>query len=167
MQRDATNHVDEGAELTAAQSIALASLLAGDQITEAGRKAGVDRTTVHRWTASDPAFIAALRRGKADILDGARAALRNLATEAVDALAGVLRDPEAPPAARIKAAATVLEMVGANTPEAIGPGDPGDVQDELADADERRHLKRALRVNWGDGPDVADAATLVRRALGV
>lgn len=162
MHRDATDFDVDGAGLTAPQTLVLAALLAGDPVTTAAEKGGVRRETVHRWTTGDPAFIAALRRGKADILCGARTALRNLATEAVEALAGVLRDPQSPPAARIKAAATVLEMVGIDRPEPIGKTDPGDVEIEIADAVKDRRLARALN-DPGDVENEIETAVKNRR----
>jgi hypothetical protein len=106
--------------LSPAQTKAMAALLSGKSVTAAAEAAGVGRETLHRWLREDPAFQAAVGSGKAELLDAARAELRAMASEAV----GTLRDlmsPNAPPAIRLKAASAILEMLGADQPEPVGP----------------------------------------------
>jgi hypothetical protein len=59
--------------LSPVQALALNSLLAGEPITQAAVKAGVDRSTVHRWLRTDWEFLAAYNEGRRELLeDGQR-----------------------------------------------------------------------------------------------
>ena len=67
------------AGLEPVQTVVLEGLLAGKSITEAAQRAGVNRTTVHRWLRQDYRFQAEM--------NGARLALRDAALTRIDALA--------------------------------------------------------------------------------
>src|SRR5262249_26615351 len=111
------------------QALALAELLRGASVVDAAAKARVDRTTVHRWLRDDPAFIAELNRGKAEVIDRARTELRGLCGAAIAVYRDLLTQPNPQPL-KLRAAESVLKMIGANVPEAVGPIDPADAERE-------------------------------------
>ena len=55
------------AEISPAQSLAVAALANGSTITEAAERAGVARETVSRWANDDPDFIAELQNTRAEM----------------------------------------------------------------------------------------------------
>jgi AcrR family transcriptional regulator len=126
VRQNATDSTD------ASQALAIEALVAGSTVSAAAEQAGVSRATLHRWLASDHVFLAAFNDRKAEVMAEVRGQLRSLAGEAVAVYRSVL-DPTkgASLTARLKVARAVLEMVGADTPERIGPSDPDKVQDEL------------------------------------
>ena len=116
----------------ASQALAIEALVSGSTVTAAAEQAGVSRATLHRWLASDHVFLAALNDRKTEVLAEVRGQLRSMATEAVAVYRRLLDwDKFAPSAVRLKAAAAVLAMIGADTPERVGSSDPDKVLDEL------------------------------------
>jgi AcrR family transcriptional regulator len=107
--------------LSPQQITALVELVTGSTVTEAAKRAGVDRTTVHRWLASDALFVATLNQAKQEALDAVRARMRLAADVAVSTVWGLITGDDVHPAIRLKAAVTVLGAVGGLGPEEIGP----------------------------------------------
>ncbi|HXM40996.1 MAG TPA: SEC-C domain-containing protein [Bryobacteraceae bacterium] len=92
--------------LTPAQQRALALLSAGSTATAAAQFVGVHRNTVGNWLRS-PAFREALIETRRDQDLAWREQARSLAGQALGAIQAVLADPQAPAAARLKAALAV------------------------------------------------------------
>src|SRR3954465_14171737 len=91
-------------ELSLVQVSAVAALAGGASVTEAASRAKVDRTTVHRWLAEDPEFLAAGNRPKAERLEAIRAEVRAGAAEAIKAVREILRGKYYAPAVQLRAA---------------------------------------------------------------
>ena len=106
MPRNSTDEHDLEAALSAAQSLALTRLLAGETVTEAARAAGVDRTTVHRWLREDFSFQASLNRGKREIRQAIQARLLQIAHEAVGTVESAVQDGD------VKSALATLKGLG-------------------------------------------------------
>ena len=107
---------------SAAQDLALTSLLGGATVTAAAKTAGVNRATVHRWLDADPVFIAAYNSFRVEMADSVRQELRLLAADAVRVMRSVLSDKQTPPAVKLKAAGEVLKLAFADRID--GPTDP-------------------------------------------
>jgi len=103
------------------QLAAISALVGGASVTEAAERAGVDRTTLHRWMSGDAAFVATLNRTKLEVLDEIRAELRSTAGSAARVVRELVTNPKTPPAVRLRAALALLESVGGLTPEPLGP----------------------------------------------
>lgn len=92
---------------------AVACLSAGWTITATAEKVRVTRQTIAQW-AKDPAHPvgAAMEALRAGVVARARGRLREMTDEAVSTLGDVLRDRDAPHAARIAAAREILSRAG-------------------------------------------------------
>jgi hypothetical protein len=108
-----------GESLTPPQRVALGVLLAGQGVA-AARSAGVDRTTVYRWTRADHALGAALNAARRDLYLAARDQLLALAGRAARTLGRAIDRGS------VKASACLLKGLGLlpGTPPDIGPDDP-------------------------------------------
>jgi hypothetical protein len=115
-------------------ALALAALSGGSSVTDAARAAGVDRSTVYRWIDRSPEFVAELNRYRQEQRDALRHELRGLAADAIKAMRDLLGS-DTPPAIRLRAALAVLEAVGADSPEPIGPLHPEDVGEQWSSRD--------------------------------
>src|SRR4051812_612547 len=91
MARDILPH--DATDLGPNQLAAIAALVGGSSVTDAAARAGVDRTTLHRWLSGDALFVATLNRSKHEALGAVRGELRALAREAVATLRGLLSTP--------------------------------------------------------------------------
>ncbi len=131
----------EAPDLTPSQCRAVAALAGGATITAAASAAGVSRPTVYAWIDSAPAFAVELNRARAEQHEAIRGELRGLATAAVRTLRELIESPATPPAVRLRAALAVLASVGA---EAVGPTDPAEVENGIANARESRELSRLM-----------------------
>lgn len=80
MQQNATE-----IELTEAQEIALAALIAGKTDTDAAKEADVDRTTLYRWRKTVN-FRAAYNRARREMREAVQARLLALAAKAIDSV---------------------------------------------------------------------------------
>ncbi|HYD07181.1 MAG TPA: helix-turn-helix domain-containing protein [Reyranella sp.] len=98
--------------LTDRQVIALSAILAGHPMSEAARRTNVTRQTVSRWVNHDAAFRRALRERRAVLRHALLNRLLNAADDAAKALHDIVKDTEAPAAARVGAAARILSGVG-------------------------------------------------------
>jgi hypothetical protein len=88
---------------------ALAALLTEPTITAAAAAAGVAEKTLRRWLR-EQGFATAFRVARREVTLQAGARLQSAAGEAVGALQSVMGDTGAPPAARVSAARTILEL---------------------------------------------------------
>lgn len=78
--------MEQNGTLTAQQTLCLEALLGGYTATAAAERAGVGRTTVHRWQSQDFAFQAALNQGRADMQAAYQVRLEVLAEMALSAV---------------------------------------------------------------------------------
>jgi hypothetical protein len=117
-------HSTESTDISSQQAKVIAALIKGESVTHATREAGVDRTTFYLWRRSDPAFEAELNRAKREQVEAIRAQLHPLVDTAVSTVREVLTGHDVPAAVRLKAAVTVLQAFGAQTPAPIGETDP-------------------------------------------
>jgi len=85
------------------------ALLSEPGLTSAAKAAGVGKATLWRWL-QQPAFREAYRRARREAVEHARALLQQASGEAVETLREVMNDPDTPPAPRVSAARTVLDM---------------------------------------------------------
>ena len=95
--------------LTAKQERALLALMGERTLDDAAKSARVGQRTLRRWL-QQPTFRAAFLELRREVLGAATARLQAVACDAVDALHSVVLDRQAPPAARVSAARTVLDQ---------------------------------------------------------
>ena len=103
--------------LNAKQEVALDCLLSGGTISEAATRARVSRQTASGWANHDDAFLSEWQRRREERAKAVRAELQSAATEAVDALLAVVRDPTANASDRVKAATAILDRCGLTAPK--------------------------------------------------
>lgn len=88
---------------------ALAALLAYPTIGEAAKAAGIGESTLLRWL-QDPEFYERFMKARRQAVSHAVSRIQQATTTAVDTLAEVMQDAEAPPASRVSASKTVLDI---------------------------------------------------------
>lgn len=88
---------------------ALAALLTEPTIERAAAACGLAQSTLYGYLR-DPAFRAELQGRQGDIIQAAVGALANLAGEAVGVLGEIVKDTEAGPAVRVRAALGILDQ---------------------------------------------------------
>lgn len=93
--------------LTPKQAQTITALLTERSTAAAARQAGVSVATLYRWF-DDPSFCKALTNAEGLAIDTAARSLVGMAEKALEAVAGVLNDPAAHPATRLRAAEVVL-----------------------------------------------------------
>lgn len=98
-----------GKVLTTKQERAIACLLSESTATEAARKAGVGLTTLMRWLNEDD-FNNAYHEARGRLLDAALTKLQGASGAAVDTLRTLMEREDVPPAARISAARSILDL---------------------------------------------------------
>jgi len=98
--------------LTPKQIEVIEALVIGASVTDAAKRAGVDRSTVYLWMREETDFNAQLMLARRDCADAMRAGLRELADDAVATVREVLTSKEVSAAVRLKAALAVLQSVG-------------------------------------------------------
>lgn len=145
---------------TPSQLVAIAALVAGATNTTAAEAAGVDRSTLFRWLKGDAEFVAALNLARSEQAERTRAELRGLASEAVATIRELMTSPQTPPAIRLRAAATALEIAGGTGPESHGPTEPDEVR-AMWEADEEAQKHGELLKSF------SPAALLTRRRPGL
>jgi hypothetical protein len=89
------------------------ALAAGASVSEAAKRAGVDRSTIYHWMKDDPDFEAHLILGRRECADRMRARLRELEDDALKTIREILGGTDIPPGVRLKAALSVLQSVAA------------------------------------------------------
>jgi len=98
-------------QVSDAQAAVIRLLLEGKTQRAAAEEVGVSEFTVSRWANTDPIFMATLGRARLDVWEAHSQELANLLTTARETLAGVVRDPDADLAVRLKAALAILDLV--------------------------------------------------------
>jgi hypothetical protein len=88
---------------------AVVALLAAPTIEDAARQVGIGEKTLRRWRVQ-PAFIAEYNRTRKELLEAATGQLRAAMTGAVAVLVSIANERSAPHAARVTAAARLLEL---------------------------------------------------------
>tara|TARA_R100001082_G_scaffold108120_1_gene82943 strand:- start:325 stop:711 length:387 start_codon:yes stop_codon:yes gene_type:complete len=89
---------------------ALALLVSGHNMTDTAKMLGVRRETVWRWT-KEPEFVTEMARVRESAMDALSVILHESALEAAEVLRSVMKDEEANPNTRIRAAVAILERV--------------------------------------------------------
>ena len=89
------------------------ALAGGASVTDAAKRAGVDRTTIYHWTKTSSDFETQLALARRECADTMRARLRELADHALRIVRETMTGPEISPAVRLKAALSVLQSLGA------------------------------------------------------
>jgi hypothetical protein len=90
------------------QERAIAALLECDSLGAAAEQAGIAKSTLSRWL-TEPQFSEAYRNARGQLLSAAINRLRKLSRNAVDVLQEVAEDKKAPHAARVSAAARIID----------------------------------------------------------
>lgn len=98
-------------ELTPVQEKVLALLSAGSTVSAAAEAAGVHRNTIANWRYSSSAFRCALLQAESEKARYWQDQIGALAVQAMDAVRGIVTDPNAPAAVRLKAALSILRNV--------------------------------------------------------
>lgn len=88
---------------------AIVALLSASTVAEAAARAGIGYRTLKTWR-TQPEFMAEYRRAKQELLEAATGRLHRAMAGAVDVLDRVANDADAPTAARVTAAARILEI---------------------------------------------------------
>jgi len=112
-----------GAQPHAQRDRALDLYVGGATTVEVASSLGVDRTTAWRWR-SHPLVAAAVASAKRDRLARIETAASDLATEALETMAAIMRDVTAPHAVRLRAATEVLSLVGVGDPKLDEAAEP-------------------------------------------
>jgi transposase-like protein len=99
--------------LTPKQIEVIEALASGASVTDAARRAGVDRSTVYLWMRDDDNFEAELSLARRECADTMRARLRELAEDAVKAVRELMTGTDVSAAVRLRAALSVLQGLGA------------------------------------------------------
>jgi hypothetical protein len=139
MSRRITTNPDGEARraVTPQQELAVDLLASGKTVTETAATIGTSRQTVSEWLNRSAAFRASLNERRQELWVANADRLRALLPDAVEALAGELRDGN-----RLKAAALILRSCGAYGLAApLAPTDP----DEIELADRERDDSRRTR----------------------
>lgn len=88
---------------------AIAALLTQPTVLKAAQSIGVGERTLHRWMR-EPRFLAELRRARAQAFADAVGLTQRFASGAVQVLASIMADKNAPHTARIAAAGMLLKF---------------------------------------------------------
>lgn len=126
----------DGVILSPEEHRVLAALVTEPTRARAARAAGLSERTLRRWLADRPGFAAEYRRQARSAAEVAVSGLLAAQGVALAALVGVLEDPAASAASRVRAARAVLE-VGARYADR-------DMEDRLDELE--REVQR-----WADG----------------
>jgi transposase len=112
MKKD-TQQNSTDSTLNPKQMEVIEGLARGASVSEAAKRAGVDRSTVYHWIQDDREFEAQLTLARRECADRMRARLRELADDAVKTIREILGGTDIPPGVRLKAALSVLQSIGA------------------------------------------------------
>lgn len=94
--------------LSAKQELALQAVISHPSLKEAALAAGISETTLWRYM-QDAEFSRRLREARRDAVNQAVTRLQRASSEAVTVLRDLMMKEDAPPAARISAARTILD----------------------------------------------------------
>jgi hypothetical protein len=135
-------------------------LALGKPVTEAAKRCGVDRSTLHRWMNELPDFVAELATRRDEIWQNSGDIVRNLLQQALGVLRKLLDSPE--PAIQLKAIAQAMRLASNKLAQPKGLTDPQDILDEQIRQQKRREgvkdwrcrptdEERAARLNYLQG----------------
>lgn len=124
----------------------LAALAAGLSPREADEAAGAPKGTASRRIASDAGFRAELEEWRGAFLESPAGRVAALVDTAADTLAAIMDDEEAPAAARVSAARTVLEY-GAELSARLERQRRAEAR-ELATVEEEKERHRRKIAEW-------------------
>ncbi len=100
------NEIDN---LTTKQELAIVALLRESTVANAALACEASERTIYRWF-QDPEFAKAYRRARREAFGHAVALTQRYAPLAVNTLASVMSDKNAPPHARVTAASNILKF---------------------------------------------------------
>ena len=140
-----SHSVTLSAMISPVQAFAIEALASGATVTAAAGAAGVARETVSRWVHHDPVFIAELHNIQAEMAAQTRLALGMLGMRAVWTLKNALADKIVRPT-NLRAACSVLKMLGADRAETLAPTTPQDVHLRLLEH-EKEMRERLARLD--------------------
>jgi hypothetical protein len=109
--------------LTGPQLAVLVAFADGANISEAARRAGVHRSSIHNWLNRDNFFAAEHNRLKRERLDAIEQSMHDLSTPALGVLRDLLHSSETSNELRLRAAIEVLNRTCAKGAEKVGPTD--------------------------------------------
>ena len=95
--------------LSPKQEEAIAALLVESTVAKAAAACGISDRNLHRWL-DEPAFSRAYRHARRQAFSQAVALTQRYAPLAVQTLAKIMADPEAPYPSRVAAASTLLKV---------------------------------------------------------
>ncbi len=98
-----------GAKLPRKAEQAIAALLSCPTIEQAATTIGVDEATLRRWM-KDPEFRTEYREARRQITEYATAQLQRLGSAAAKTLGEIIKDGDAPAAARVTACRAALDL---------------------------------------------------------
>jgi uncharacterized protein (UPF0147 family) len=96
--------------LTPQDTAAIAALLTSRTIEQAADQAGIGERTLRRWLSERDDFRQELRRQQRAAMAVVTARLQRAAEAALSTLEDIMGDTNAPPASRVTAARTILEL---------------------------------------------------------
>src|SRR5208282_5548058 len=91
-------------------AIAVSALLKCPTVEEAAQLVEIPVSTLRRWRAR-PEFAAQLATAQTEILQGTVNTLRAAGLDAATTLGEIVRDPKAPPAARVRASVAIINLL--------------------------------------------------------
>lgn len=108
-------------------------LMAGQTVSEACKRVGLDRSTYYLWAKSDPVFVSEMSRARAELRHSFRIRLAKMTDQAIGVVEELLANAE-DPKIRMQAALSILKANGLLEPdkEAVGSIDPEDVARSMA-----------------------------------
>lgn len=106
-------------QLTEKQLKAIRLLVDGHNLAEVARQIGVDRSTVHRWSNDNEAFVTEYDKQRLEAQVQSDAHLRRFQAQALETILRLMTDDKAPAATRLRAASLILEF----TRDVSKPGD--------------------------------------------
>jgi hypothetical protein len=118
-----------GEKLSRKQEQAIAALLTAPTIGQAAQAVGISEPTLWRWLKRAD-FQRAYRRARQEVVAQAVSRVQQLASQAVEALASIMDDDQAPAGARVSAAKAILEL-------STKSFTLDDVREQLAELEER------------------------------
>lgn len=99
-----------GSKFPRKKQAAIAALLEHPTVREAAEAVKIGESTLLRWM-QDPAFKAAYRSAKQQIVNHSITRLQQATGEAVDTLREIMKDKDKPPSPRVTAAKAILDIV--------------------------------------------------------
>jgi hypothetical protein len=126
---------------TPAQVLAMGSLWAGKRVTTAARVGGISRSTLRRWLADDPAFLAYYNQARKEMADAVEQGLRLLSGSAVVALRRLSTRRSVPDSVKPQASVAVLKLT---TRPVEGPTEVEDATNALLLRKKKRDLETMM-----------------------